>query len=148
MIVGNSAFSEWSLLVFLRDAEDETIEYHIQNVLDSLAYSLLQDLLRKKMRVQSEPRPEPSGHRAWQAVPFEGSGRDLPQMASVTIQEGFPGKIIQHFSQERVPKSALLLCIPNLPLSLSIIPVKRKAECRSVFVSENFFTDLFSQCLI
>lgn len=99
------------------------------------------------MRAQSEPIPEPSGHRPWQAVTFKGSGRPLPQMASVRLQEGFPGKMIQDFSQERVPKAALLLCIALLSLSLSMIPVKSKAECRSVFISENFFTDLFSQCL-
>lgn len=100
------------------------------------------------MRAQSEPIPEPMSHRAWQAEIFKGSGRGLLQMASVRLQEGFPGKIIQDFSQERVPKAVLLLCIPNLPLSLSVTPVKSKAKCRSVLISESFFTDLFSQCLI
>lgn len=62
------------------------------------------------MRAQSEPTPDPSGRRPWQAVTFKGSGRPLPQMASVRLQEGYPGKMIQDFSQERVPKE-----LPELP---------------------------------
>lgn len=55
----------------------------------------------KKTRVHNEHIAELSGHRAWQTLYlFKSSGVGLPQMALVRVQEGFPGKIIQDFSQE------------------------------------------------